>query len=441
MKKIVPFKFIHCADLHLATPFEGMFEKVPPALAELLYEATFKAFSNVVAAAILHNVEFVVIAGDIYDGIRHSIRAQIKFAEELEKLARHGIKCFIAHGNHDPLEAWQAQYDMPGNVHCFGAKDVECVRVSKDGQVIANIYGISHGSYNVEDNLALRFKIGESDVFSVGVLHCNVGRLNEDRYAPCALHDLEVAGIDYWALGHVHTKQQLKEQNPCVIYPGNTQGLNIREQGERGCFLVEVDQIGNIKTTFISTDVIRWQKAECNISKMEHLTDLVAELRSIIESTRKKAQGRGSILRIELVGRGALDKVVRGHSKDVAGNVEEDLLEHLRENEEARSDFVWLESIIISTKSEIDIEARRKAPDFIGDFLRRSMEIRNSLTRLEQSKENKAVHEIVRNYVSKRPEFNKISFILDSMDERELLAVLDDAENIGLNLLIEGEEA
>jgi len=440
LKRSVPFKFIHCADLHLATPFEGMFDKVPPAIGLALQDATFRAFDKVVQAAVLHQVDFVVIAGDIYDGVRHSTRAQIKFAEALEELTGQGIKCLIAHGNHDPLEAWRAQYSLPNGVHRFGFETVECVPVAKEGKVIANIYGISHAVFNVEENLAKRFKHIDKSIFSVGVLHCNVGKMNDDRYAPCSLEDLRQSGLDYWALGHVHTKSVLSPEQPCVIYPGNTQGVSIRETGPRGCYLIEVDEHGKVTPIFISTEVIRWEKAECNIAGMEQLNELIASLHKIKDDVRRAAEGRGTILRIGLVGRGTLDKALRGTSKAFSLNLESDLIEHLRQNEDTRTDFVWLESIAVNTRPEIDLEIRRKAPDFVGDFLRRSAEVRQSIACLNPLDKRQELKKVISGYLGGRPEFNKISFILEDMADDELFRLLEEAETIGLNLLVDGEE-
>ena len=87
-------------------------------------------------------------------------------------------------------------------------------------------------------------RLGEVDesAFTIGLLHANVGG-NTDHalYAPCSLEDLAQSGIDYWALGHVHTRQVLRERTPTVVYPGNPQGRHPNETGARGVYLVEVD--------------------------------------------------------------------------------------------------------------------------------------------------------------------------------------------------------
>ncbi len=64
--------------------------------------------------------DFVLIAGDIYDGENRSLRAQMKFQEGMDKLNEAGIPVFISHGNHDHLGGKWTRFELPSNVHVFG---------------------------------------------------------------------------------------------------------------------------------------------------------------------------------------------------------------------------------------------------------------------------------------------------------------------------------
>ena len=110
------FRFIHAADLHLDTPFQGV-ARVSEEIAALLRDASLDAFDRVVQAAVDHQVAFVLFAGDIYDGEQRGVRAQLRFLRGLERLARHNIKVFIVHGNHDPLGGWSAVREWAGRRH------------------------------------------------------------------------------------------------------------------------------------------------------------------------------------------------------------------------------------------------------------------------------------------------------------------------------------
>ena len=97
------FRFVHAADLHIDSPFSGIGE-VDGRVATRLREATYEAFQNLVDLCINREAEFLVIAGDIYDGADRSVRAQLRFRDGLSTLAEKGIQTFVAHGNHDPLD-------------------------------------------------------------------------------------------------------------------------------------------------------------------------------------------------------------------------------------------------------------------------------------------------------------------------------------------------
>src|SRR5699024_9962464 len=58
-------------------------------------------------------------------------------------------------------------------------------------------------------------------------------------HAPFSLTDLQTKPFDYWALGHIHERAELATTPP-IIYPGNTQGRHRNEQGEKGCYIVEM---------------------------------------------------------------------------------------------------------------------------------------------------------------------------------------------------------
>jgi len=100
------------------------------------------------------------------------------------------------------------------------------------------------------------------------MLHtCAAGREGHEPYAPCKVEDLQLKGYDYWALGHVHQREVLSD-DPLIIFPGNTQGRNIRETGAKGCMLVAVDEKGRPTADFRPLDVIRWIKVAIDASQL-----------------------------------------------------------------------------------------------------------------------------------------------------------------------------
>ena len=99
MKKI---SFIHGADLHLDSPMVGL-SHLPKEIFERLKESSFTALKTLVDAAIHHKVDFVILAGDLFDEQDRSVRAQTMLRKEMERLEMHGIDVYVIHGNHDHL--------------------------------------------------------------------------------------------------------------------------------------------------------------------------------------------------------------------------------------------------------------------------------------------------------------------------------------------------
>ena len=96
---------------------------------------------------------------------------------------------------------------------------------------------------------------------------------------------------DYWALGHVHTRQILSDRSPTVVYPGNSQGRHPNEPGARGVYLVEVDDDGTVNLDFRAVDTVRWERlATIDISHMETDQDLHDRLHQSMEDRSSRVR-------------------------------------------------------------------------------------------------------------------------------------------------------
>lgn len=360
------FSFVHASDLHLDSPFRGV-SASDPTIGRQLHEATFGAFDRLVELCLERRVDFLLVAGDIYDGADRSLRAQLRFRDGVARLARHGIRVFAAHGNHDPLDGWSSAIRWPDGVSIFGA-DVQTVTVERNGETIATVSGISYPRRQEERNLARLFpgRAPHTDAggpFRIGLLHTNCGgHPDHDPYAPCELGDLVERAIDYWALGHVHTARVLNEA-PYVIYPGNSQGRHVREPGARGCMWVEVDG-QRVTTEFVATDVVRWSPVEVDIGAADTLDALDTALHQALERAIADADGRALVCRVRLVGRGPLYRDLR-QTDHVA-----QLRERLRTAFATRPRWAWVEAIDLDCQPEIDVAARRRGQDLGAEVLR-----------------------------------------------------------------------
>jgi len=329
------------------------------------------------------------------------------------------------HGNHDPLDGWKANLKWPDLAHIFGADRVESVVYGRDGEAQAIIHGVSFGKAEVRDNLAVRFGRQDSPLFQVGLLHCNVGsNTGHENYAPCTRQDLELSGLDYWALGHVHNRQILSERGPCVVYSGNTQGRHINESGPRGCFLVSVDDSGDVEARFVPTDVVRWQSADLSIEGIPDIDGLIDEVSRCLLDVQGESDGRPTICRLTLTGRGPM------HNALQRPGYLDDLAEQLRRFGMSLSPLVWPADFRLRTGPEIDLEARRRAEDIVGDCLRLIEQYRSDEGRRHDL--SKCLDDL----------FNSraVSRYLDRFDDETLREMLKSTQSVLLDELLGDEE-
>lgn len=257
--------FIHAADLHLDSLFQGL-SHVPEALFKEIQESTFYALNRLVDQAIEHQVDFVLLAGDLYDHESQSLKAQIRLRNAFERLAEQDIDVFLSHGNHDFIQGDVFDVAYPSNVHVFMGEAVSSKPFYKADKVQALIYGFSYEKRAVHENKTAEYQVMDETVpFHIGMLHGSVATNTEhDHYAPFRVQDLLDKRMDYWALGHIHKRQQL-HQNPPVIYPGNTQGRSRKESGEKGCYLIHLSP-HKMEKTFLPLQAIRYEEAEIDIT-------------------------------------------------------------------------------------------------------------------------------------------------------------------------------
>ena len=351
------FRFVHAADLHLDTPF-AMIGRVAPEIAQRLRDAALVAFDALVRTAIEREAAFVIVAGDIYDSADRGVRAQLRFLRGVEKLGERGIQVFVAHGNHDPLDGWPVAPRLPRNLFVFGAETVETHTVRLEGEACAQVYGISYGRRDVTENLALRFHRRDRPGLHIGVLHCNVGSQPEyAAYSPCTVADLTAAGMDYWALGHIHQHLRLAEGHPWIVYPGSLQAGKSSETGPRGAVVVEVSGAAVESVEFVALDCVRFARAEVDISGEP-------DLHSLRKTILAGAGGDDMdlVLTVVLYGRGPLHGELRRR-----GAID-DLLRDLRDELGIASPFVWIDRIIDQSRAELDRAAIARRGDFSAEL-------------------------------------------------------------------------
>lgn len=341
--------FIHAADIHLDRPFLGL-NSCPEPMAKRVRQSPFTALASLVNTAIARKVDFVLLAGDIFDSPARGLRAETHLKEYMRQLATHGIEVFIIHGNHDPLDGHWSGLSYGGNVHVFGPRpDVFHFKN-------VNIYGFSYPTQHVLDNMIDFYQKKPDSDFHVAMLHGSIkGSADHDVYAPFTISDLLNKKMDYWALGHIH-KREVLHQDPPIIYPGSLQGLSVKETGAKGFYVVTLEK-SQSHTEFVKTSDILWDEVKLDVSGFDTFDGLARAGEELKEQRRQTLQG--VLLRIKLIGEFQ-------HQQEIFT----DLLEVLRTGEEDRQGFVWVTEIQDDTTPVFDREKLKASPQFMGDVVR-----------------------------------------------------------------------
>ncbi len=412
------FRFIHCSDLHIDSPFKGLASEKPE-LAKKLRASTSQAFQNIVDLAIKEKVDAVVIAGDIYDGADKSLQAQFKFRKGLQELSDADIPSFLAHGNHDPLDSRFATLKWPDRVTVFSGEEVECHNIQRDGKTLAEIHGISYPTRDVKENLALRFEPHAGPGFAIGVLHTNVGHNpDHDDYAPCSIEDLVSRKMDYWALGHIHAYKVLRSSDPAIVYSGNTQARHKNETGVKGCCLVTLHANASPEIQFVAVDSVRFICESVDLRAARSLDDVMQCVQAQCEEISAGAGGRDALIHLTLTGRTQVHRELQQ-----SDNVEH-LMEEIQSDFEGRTPALWV-ALAVATQGAYDVEALKQGNDFIADLLTLYEEI-----------ENKDEVDDLRNTL--KPVFENWSGrkYLETLSDEELHDLLLRARNLTLDQLV-----
>ena len=165
---------------------------------------------NLVRLAIEEDVAFAIIAGDLYDGNWHDFHTGLFFLEQVAKLNAAGIRVFLIAGNHDAANVMTKTLLLPSadKIKMFDSRAPETV-ILDDLQVA--LHGQSFERRAVEEDLARGYPAAIRGLLNIGLLHTSATYAagEHDRYAPCTIETLVSRGYQYWALGHIHKRQNL----------------------------------------------------------------------------------------------------------------------------------------------------------------------------------------------------------------------------------------
>ncbi|MEM6931467.1 MAG: DNA repair exonuclease, partial [Myxococcota bacterium] len=353
------YRFLHAADLHLDSPFRGL-SRHDPDLASRLRDASLVALTRMVDLAIDRECHFVVLAGDIYDGLERGVRAQLALKRAAVGLHDAGIPLVLLHGNHDPLDlGYTAVREWPASTHLLSATEPEVLVLDTPAGPVT-ITGQSFPDKRVERSLAAQYPPPSGPGLHVAVLHTElVWGEGTNPYSPCRLDDLVRTGFHYWALGHVHDPRVLHHRDPVVVYPGNLQGRHFLECGPRGAMLVE----GAPQALRAEHQALAPLVFERVVVDVTELTDLTALQKALVDAI--PAHDATRLLRAELEGRSSLFEALHDAER------RQELLVAL--NDATADDAIWME-IRSSVRPDLPWDALAEQASLPGELVRRELD-------------------------------------------------------------------
>ena len=292
-----PVRFIHTSDLHLDTSFSG--SGFPSRLGDRKREAIRSVFRRIIEDAASCGVDFMLIAGDLFELERITPDTYEFLKLQFESLGQ--IRVFISPGNHDPCiqgspykeESW------PANVHIFATEEFQSVEL-RDLGVRVTGFGFSHAQ--LDDRHFQRLPVLSNDLFNIVLSHgSDVSRVpvGKAKHGPFTIDDIAGKNIHYCALGHYHQQHQVANSidDAQIWYSGIPEGRGWDEQGACGYLLGEiVNGRVRVEPQFCSQYDLNTVTINCDaFSTREQILDSILEQRGVLFNTK-------TILRVQLVG-------------------------------------------------------------------------------------------------------------------------------------------
>lgn len=252
-------KIIHCSDVHLDSRMES---NLTAAQARERNAEICTTFGRLVGYAVQQSVDAVLIAGDLFDTQRVSAATADFVLDRIRSAA--GVTFYYLRGNHDESKNVFAGMELPENFRTFGEEwtsyrmnDVVITGLELSRENWADMY---HSlSLNPED-------------INIVMLHGQVSTKPGEELI--ALPLLKNRGIDYLALGHIHSyqKEQL-DTDGSWCYCGCLEGRGFDECGEKGFVLLDV-QDRRVKMEFVPFAYRTLHEASVDITGLTTVTQL-----------------------------------------------------------------------------------------------------------------------------------------------------------------------
>lgn len=254
--------FVSVADVHFDIPFRRISDRAGLGRERRLDQR--KAFKKVIDYIKENNVEYLFIAGDLYEQ-DYVQEATIAYINDLFKTIEN-TKIYIVPGNHDPRikNSYYETYKFNDNVKIFTDR-LEIVENDD-----CDIYGYGFNNFEMSQNKLDDLQIKNKNKINVFLSHGDI--YNKSVYNPMNLNLLEEK-FDVINLGHIHKRDK--------YYSGSLISLGFDELGEHGFIYGEADENKKITKHFIKADDKEFIRENFDITNILSNEELIEKLNAI----------------------------------------------------------------------------------------------------------------------------------------------------------------
>lgn len=257
-------KILHAADFHMDSAFDAL----PADKAAERRREQRALLDRIADLCESEHVQLVLLAGDLLDSAASYYETHDALLRMLERIS---VPVFLAPGNHDYFcpKSPYAFLEFPKYVHVFRTPEIRFVDVP---ELDCRVYGAGYGAAECPSLLG-GFSVADPSRLNLMVMH---GDMASPSYAPFSESDVAASGLDYLALGHVHTFSGIRKAgSTCYAYPGCIEGRGFDETGKKGVILGTVDK-GGCELRFVPLGGREYKLVETDVTGCKNPAEAAA---------------------------------------------------------------------------------------------------------------------------------------------------------------------
>jgi len=279
-------QILHTADLHIGLNFSSYANNEE--VRQHLINERFEALARIIQYGNEQQCHFLIIAGDLFDGVNMPKKTIKKVVELLRNFQQ---QVLVLPGNHDYISAdnklWSSFLEDAADSNILLLQEKR-VYIMETEEGIVHFYACPCPSKHSEINEIAWVKAvaKQPDVFHVGIAHGNVEGLGldaEGRYFNMTEAELKQAGLHTWLLGHVHVPAPAEtfSGNPIYFMSGTHTPESIKRSYTGQAWHLHLQPNGNTSfKKFISGSLLfrRLQKEVNHFPDIESLQQQLKQL-------------------------------------------------------------------------------------------------------------------------------------------------------------------